>query len=89
LKDYFNINNFQIDQPIVLTDINNIIINEAGVLSLIDLTINNIGGNINGILYSDVIFNVPQNTKNGLIIPPPGGIFEVRYPNTDIIGNVR
>lgn len=89
LKDYFNINNFQIDQPIVLTDINNIIINEAGVLSLIDLTVSNVGGSVNGILYSDVIFNVPQNTKNGLIIPPPGGIFEVRYPTTDIIGNVR
>ena len=89
LKSYFNVNNYQIDQPVVLTDVNNIIINEFGVLSLIDLTINNVGGTLNGIAYSDVIFNVPQNTKSGLIIPPPGGIFEVRYPDIDIIGNVR
>lgn len=89
LKSYFDINNFQIDQPIVLTDVSNIIINDPGVLTLIDLTINNVGGVVNGVAYSDVIFNVPQNTKNGLVIPTPGGIFEVRYPGTDIIGNVR
>ena len=89
LRDYFNINNFQIDQPIVLTDITNIIINEFGVMSLIDLTINNVGGNVNGVSYSNVIFNVKENTKNGLIIPTPGGIFEIRYPDVDIVGNAR
>jgi hypothetical protein len=89
LKEYFNIKNFQIDQPIVLTDVTNIIINEAGVQSLINLTINNVGGTINDIKYSNIIFNISQNTKNGLIIPPPGGIFEVKYPDFDIIGNVR
>jgi hypothetical protein len=88
LKDYFNIKNFQLDQPISTSDIMNILLNTNGVLSVSDLTFINVSGNISGTQYSDVIFNVTQNTLNGLIVPPPGGIFEVRYPDTDIIGNV-
>ena len=88
LKDYFNIKNFQIDQPILTSDIMNIILNTNGVLSISNLTFEGLNGNINGTSYSDVIFNVNQNTINGLIVPPPGGIFEVRYPDFDIVGNI-
>jgi hypothetical protein len=88
LKDYFNIKNFQIDQPILTSDIINIILNTNGVLSISNLTFESLNGTINGVSYSDVIFNVNQNTINGLIVPPPGGIFEVRYPDFDIVGNI-
>jgi hypothetical protein len=88
LKDYFNVKNFQIDQPILTSDIMNIILNTNGVLSISNLTFEGLNGVINGTAYSDVIFNVGQNTINGLIVPPPGGIFEVRYPDFDIIGNI-
>jgi hypothetical protein len=88
LKQYFDIKNFQIDQPILISDVLNIILNTSGILSLSNLTFEGVNGNIDGVLYSDVIFNVNQNTTNGLIVPPPGGIFEVRYPDFDIIGNV-
>jgi hypothetical protein len=87
LKDYFNIKNFQIDQSIVTSDIMNILLNTDGVLSVSNLTFENVNGVVNGTEYSDVIFNVPLNTFNGMIVPPPGGIFEVRYPDFDIIGN--
>ena len=30
---------------------------------------------------------VEQNTTNGLLVPSPGGIFEIRYPDFDIVGN--
>ncbi len=88
LKQYFNVKNFQIDQPILTSDIMNIILNTNGVLSISNLTFESVSGNIDGVQYSDVVFNVNQNTTNGLVVPTPGGIFEVRYPDFDIIGNV-
>jgi hypothetical protein len=88
LKSYFDIKNFQIDQPILLSDINNIILNTDGVMSLSNITLTGANGNIDGVIYSDVIFNVDQNNINGMIVPPPGGIFEIRYPDFDIAGNV-
>lgn len=88
LKSYFDIKNFQIDQPIILSDINNIILNTDGVMSLSNITLTGANGNIDGVIYSDVIFNVDQNNTNGMIVPPPGGIFEIRYPDFDIVGNV-
>jgi hypothetical protein len=88
LKDYFNIKNFQIDQGILTSDIMNILLNTDGVLTVSNLTFEGVNGVVNGTAYSDVVFNVTQNTLNGVIVPPPGGIFEVRYPDFDIIGNV-
>lgn len=88
LKSYFNIKNFQIDQPILLSDVSNIILNTDGVMSLTNVTFSGVSGNVNGVAYSDVIFNVDQNITNGMLVPPPGGIFEIRYPDFDITGNV-
>lgn len=88
LKDYFNIKSFQIDQGILTSDVMNILLNTDGVITVSNLTFESVNGVINGTAYSDVIFNVTQNTLNGVVIPPPGGIFEVRYPDFDIVGNV-
>jgi len=87
LKDYFNIKNFQIDQSIILSDITNILLNTDGVMSVANITFSSVSGNLNGVAYSEVIFNVEQNTTNGLLVPSPGGIFEIRYPDFDIVGN--
>lgn len=87
LKDYFNIKNFQIDQPIIISDITNILLNTDGVMSVTNVRITGISGNNAGTEYSNVIFNVDQNIINGMLVPPPGGIFEVRYPDFDIVGN--
>lgn len=88
LKSYFDIKNFQIDQPILLSDVTNIILNTDGVMSITNITFTGVNGNISGVSYSDVIFNVNQNILNGMIVPTPGGIFEIRYPDFDIVGNV-
>ena len=87
LKEYFDVKNFQIDQSILLSDITNILINADGVMSVTNITFLGVNGNVNGVEYSEVIFNVDQNTTNGMLVPPPGGIFEVRYPDFDIVGN--
>jgi len=87
LKSYFDIKNYQIDQTILLSDVMNILLNTDGVMSVSNITFIGVNGNVNGVDYSDVIFNVEQNTTNGLLVPPPGGIFEIRYPDFDIVGN--
>lgn len=87
LKDFFQIKNWQIDQPIILGDIENIIFNTQGVQSVIGLKFKNIVGNVLGREYSQNIFNVNSNTKKGMIIPDTGSIFEIKFPNVDIEGS--
>jgi hypothetical protein len=77
----------QIDKSIIYSDLTNIIINTPGVISLTDLRVENLRGTIGERDYSDISFNVDASTYKGLIIPPPGSIFELRYPNNDIIGS--
>lgn len=87
LKLYFDIKNFQIDQPISQSDILNIMINTPGVVSVIDYKIFNNRGTILERVYSEVGYDIEGNTVKGLVIPPPGGIFEIKYPDYDIIGS--
>jgi hypothetical protein len=46
----------------------------------------NISGVKNDRIYSNVNYDVTTNTFKGLLIPPTGGIFEIRYPEYDILG---
>jgi len=86
IKTYFNVLNFQIDQPIFLTEIQNIIINTDGVISLSELELINLSGTSSGRVYSDVIYSIGSATLKGIVSPPHGGIFELKFPNDDIIG---
>lgn len=88
LRQYFNIKFFEIDQPIVLDDIRNIIYNNTGVLTLQSLNIRNVTGTIGTRVYSDVQFDPGANTNRGLVIGPPGSIFEIRFKDNDLIGSV-
>tara|TARA_E500000331_G_C17253819_1_gene712297 strand:+ start:505 stop:2358 length:1854 start_codon:yes stop_codon:yes gene_type:complete len=89
ISAYLKIDNFQIDQPIISSDLVNIIINTPGVVSLVDFKIENLTGNVDGRLYSTETFSVASHTDRGIIVPPPGSIFELKYPNDDIIGVAR
>lgn len=88
LVDYFNIKNFEIDQPIVLADINNVIYNSEGILSVESVRVKSKTGNVGERSYSNNFFDVDSNTVKGIVIPPPGGMFEIKYPDYDLIGNV-
>lgn len=85
---YMNIENFQIGEPIRVSDLTNLIYNTPGVLGVVDLQIVNKVGAIDGRTYSGIIHNVKVNTNKGLLIPPAGGIFEVKFPNLDIKGAI-
>jgi len=85
LKDYFDIAKWQINQPIILSDIYNTIGSIKGVQSVLDVNMVNLaGGN-----YSPYSYDIKAATKQGVIYPSIDPmIFEVRFPDTDIYGRV-
>lgn len=87
LTQYFSISNFQIDQPISVDDVRNIIYNSFGVVSIVDLRFKNFVSSYAGRTYSNFKFDVTSNTIKQLIVGPPGSIFEMRYPTFDIVGS--
>jgi hypothetical protein len=94
LKKYFNITNFHIDQPIVLSDVISLIFQSQGIISINNranssmLKFTNLVGSVAGRTYSDVSYDVTSNTVKGMLIPPPGGIFELKYPDTNLVGTI-
>jgi hypothetical protein len=86
IRDLLRLENFQIDQPIVIDDIINIIINTPGVVSLVTLDILPKNGIDQERNYSDFYFNFENSTRNKIITAPRGTIFELKYPEYDIIG---
>jgi len=85
LKNYFDITKWQINQPIIYSDIYNLIGSVKGVQSVINVDIVNLsGGN-----YSPYSYDIKAATKQGIVYPSLDPmIFEVRYPDTDIYGRV-
>jgi hypothetical protein len=85
LKDHFNIDKWQINQPIILSDIQSKLLQVKGVQSVVKLEIiNKQGGN-----YSQYGYDIAGATKRGNIYPSlDPAIFEIRFPDTDIQGRV-
>ena len=87
LKNYFNIDKWQINQPIIMSDIKNLIGAVDGVQTIETVTITNKSGTLNG--YSQYIYPINLATRNEVIYPSlDPSIFEVKFPNTDIRGSV-
>ena len=88
LKDHFNIDKWQINQPIILSDIQSKLLQIRGVQSVVKLEIVNKQDNT-GSTYSQYGYDIAGATKNNNIYPSlDPAIFEVRFPNTDIQGRV-
>jgi hypothetical protein len=85
VRSYFSTRNFDIDQPIIIADVQNIIYNTAGVISVVSIQFNSIFGTVENRSYSSEQFDVPANTTRGIILPPPGGIFEIKFSEFDIV----
>ena len=77
---------FNIDQPIIIDDITNIIINSDFVISLSDLQIFPRIGAVEDRSYSTSTFDFKQTKITGVILPDIGSIFELKFPAFDIIG---
>tara|TARA_R110000803_G_scaffold95853_1_gene163943 strand:+ start:498 stop:2369 length:1872 start_codon:yes stop_codon:yes gene_type:complete len=87
LKAYFDIDKWQINQPILINNIRNVIDNVEGVQTVKKLQIVNRVGESNG--YSKYAYDVPGSTINEILYPSlDPSIFELRYPDTDIKGRI-
>jgi hypothetical protein len=87
LQDYFNINNWQINQPIFLRDLYIRLDRIKGVQTVKSINISNKAGTTLG--YSEYAYDITGATQNQVIYPSlDPSIFEVRYPNLDIKGKV-
>ena len=87
LQDYFNIDKWQINQPIIEAEVINLITSVKGVQSLEKLTFTNKSGTSSG--YSQYKYDFVGTTRRGVIYPAlDPSIFEIKYPNTDIKGRV-
>jgi hypothetical protein len=87
LQAFFNIDNWQINQPIILRDLYNILDRIQGVQTVKNIEIVNKAGVSLG--YSQYGYDIQGATVNNIIYPSVDpSIFEVKYPNSDIIGRV-
>jgi hypothetical protein len=87
VRDHFNIDKWQINQPIIMSEVYNLISSVKGVQSIIKVNIINKYGIGDG--YSPYGYDIQGATKNNVIYPSlDPSIFEVRYPDTDIYGRV-
>ena len=87
IQQYFNISNWQINQPIILRDLYIGLDNIDGVQTVKNVSINNKTDVTQG--YSPYAYDITSATQNNTIYPSLDPmIFEVKYPNTDIQGRV-
>jgi hypothetical protein len=88
LKDYFNIEKWNINQPINESDVVSQLLQVKGVQSVAKLEIVN-KQDSTGNTYSQYAYDIDGATRNGNVYPSlDPSIFEVRYPDNDIQGRV-
>ena len=87
LQNIFNIDQWQINQPIILRNLYVALDQIEGVQTVKSIQIVNKVGSANG--YSDYAYDISGATANNVIYPSLDPmIFEVKYPNSDIQGKV-
>lgn len=87
LKEIFNIDNWQINQTIYVSNIYTELDKIEGVQTVSNVSIYNKFDSDYG--YSGNYYDVKEATRNGVIYPSlDPSIFEVRFPNRDIVGRV-
>jgi hypothetical protein len=88
VNQHFNIDNWSINQPIILTDLSYEIGSVEGVQNVSNLQIFNKYLFKDGSDYQPYRYDIPQATVDNVIYPSlDPSIFELRYPETDIIGS--
>jgi hypothetical protein len=87
LQNYFNIDNWTFNKPINISEIELILANIEGVMSVPMVKIFNICKSDNNENYSPNRYNIDEATKGKIVYPSlDPSIFEVKYPNKDIKG---
>lgn len=87
LQDYFMIDKWNINQPVILSDLYILLSKIEGVQTVKDIKIINKTGTTSG--YSQWGYDIDGATQNKIIYPSlDPSIFEVKFPSTDIKGSV-
>tara|TARA_B110000285_G_scaffold112039_1_gene127178 strand:+ start:1320 stop:3191 length:1872 start_codon:yes stop_codon:yes gene_type:complete len=87
LEVYFDIDKWQINQPILVNNVRNVLDNVEGVQTVKKLEIINKVGESLG--YSKYAYDIQGSTINEILYPSlDPSIFELRYPDTDIQGRI-
>jgi len=87
IQTYFDIDNWQINQPILLRDLYVLLDRVRGVQTVKNIKILNKAGFTSG--YSEYEYDIEAATLNQVVYPSlDPSIFEIRYPNRDIKGKV-
>ena len=87
LQDYFSIDKWQINQPIILSDLYIILSKIDGVQTVKNVKITNKTGTTQG--YSKWSYDIEGATQNKIIYPSlDPSIFELKYKTSDIKGSI-
>lgn len=88
LREYFDIKKWQINQPIVLSNVYTELDRVDGVQTVVNLKIVNKHDESLG--YSKNVYDIQTATKDGIIFPSlDPSIFEIKFPDNDIFGKSR
>jgi hypothetical protein len=87
LQNYFNIDNWEINQPIILSEIYTMLDNVSGVQTVKNVKITNKSGEELG--YSKYSYDIQSATLNNVVYPSlDPSIFEVKNLQSDIQGRI-
>ena len=88
VRDFFEIDNWQINQPVSISDLIYEIGLVEGVQTVIDVSIRNLWDENLG--YSGNVYDIDEAVRNKVLYPSMDpSIFEVKFPNQDIRGKVQ
>jgi hypothetical protein len=88
VANFFDIDKWQINQPIILNDLYLEIASVEGVQSVLIVKIFNRYKFRDGADYEDYLYDIEDATNSGIVYPSLDPcIFELRYPEKDIIGS--
>jgi hypothetical protein len=87
LQKYFEIDKWQINQPIIKSEVMNTLANTDGVQSVVGLKFSNLYNTNQN--YSGNVYDLETATRQGIIYPSlDPSIFELKFPKKDIKGKV-
>ena len=87
LRNFFGNKFFEIGEPLLITDIFAVLKNVGTVLDVTNAEIFTKTGDA----YADPPFLIEEylNADGTMVVPPNRVIFELKYPNTDIVGTIK
>ena len=87
VKQFFKIDNWQINQPILIADLQRELFLVEGVSNIPALEI--VNKYDTELSYSGNVYNIQEATRDNIVYPSlDPSIFELKFPNTDIQGRV-